>query len=250
MIRQYGLWHDNADYRDHLLTAPWKLSSAGPQHADISHEMGAAYDQLDTNSCAAQAVAKIMRHAAKAQFDFSRNQIYWDARSFNHEETDDAGCGMRDAIDAVSKWGAADEVYWPFTKENLLHAPSHAARNNAARLADYAKLYARVTPSLDILTSIISGGEPFVFGMAVYESFEGSKVAKTGIMEMPTQGQRMLGRHAVTGTGFDHDVRQIKVLNSWGQDWGENGFFFMPFDYILNSSVCDDFWVIHTLGRS
>ena len=47
--------------------------------------------------------------------------------------------------------------------------------------------YHRVLQDLNHLKGCLNNGLPFVFGFAVYESFESESVAKTGIMSMPGQ---------------------------------------------------------------
>ena len=53
-----------------------------------------------------------------------------------------------------------------------------------------------------------------------------------------------LEEHAVMAVGYDDKNRQVTVLNSWGEDWGDEGYFYMPYDFITDSDVCFDFWKI------
>jgi C1A family cysteine protease len=34
------------------------------------------------------------------------------------------------------------------------------------------------------------------------------------------------------------------VRNSWGGQWGKNGYFTMPFDYLTDPYLSADFWTI------
>jgi C1A family cysteine protease len=86
---------------------------------------------------------------------------------------------------------------------------------------------------------------PFVFGFTVYSSFESQDVANTGDVPMPTFGERCLGGHAVCAVGYDDDTQTLLVRNSWGQDWGRQGYFSLPYDYVTNRNLADDFWVIY-----
>ena len=52
------------------------------------------------------------------------------------------------------------------------------------------------------------------------------------------------GGHAVMAVGYDESVRRMLVRNSWGTDWGIQGYFTMPYDYISNDNLADDFWTL------
>ncbi|MES1220344.1 MAG: C1 family peptidase, partial [Bacteroidota bacterium] len=87
-------------------------------------------------------------------------------------------------------------------------------------------------------------GYPFVFGFTVYESFMTPQVAKSGVMPMPKASEEVVGGHAVTAAGFDDKKQAFWVRNSWGTGWGKSGYFWMPYAYISNSNLADDFWTI------
>ena len=82
-----------------------------------------------------------------------------------------------------------------------------------------------------------------VFGFTVYQSFESEEVAKTGIMSMPKKSEKVLGGHAVAAVGFNEN--SFIIRNSWGEQWGENGYFYMPNEFITNNNLANDFWVVY-----
>jgi C1A family cysteine protease len=94
----------------------------------------------------------------------------------------------------------------------------------------------------------LASGFPFVIGFTVYESFESDEVAKTGIMPMPGTREHVLGGHAVMAIGYDDKLDRFRMRNSWGKDWGIKGYFTMPYAYLLDENLSDDFWKI-TLVR-
>jgi C1A family cysteine protease len=61
---------------------------------------------------------------------------------------------------------------------------------------------------------------------------------------MPKPTEQTLGGHAVLAVGYDDTTTRFIVRNSWGQDWGMRGYFTMPYPYVLDSNLCDDFWTI------
>jgi C1A family cysteine protease len=92
------------------------------------------------------------------------------------------------------------------------------------------------------LKHCIASGYPFIFGFSVYESFESDEVANTGVMPMPGRHESMLGGHAVMGVGYNDDEKMFYVRNSWGEKWGIKGYFKMPYAFISDTDLADDFW--------
>jgi C1A family cysteine protease len=83
-----------------------------------------------------------------------------------------------------------------------------------------------------------------VFGFTVYESFESAAVAKSGDVPLPSQGEQVLGGHAVLAVGYDDSKQRFIVMNSWGTGWGKKGFFTMPYAYMTDSNLADDLWTV------
>ena len=98
-------------------------------------------------------------------------------------------------------------------------------------------------------TSLING-HPFVFGVAVYNSFISQQVENTGIVPMPTMGESMLGGHAMLAVGYNDITQRFLVRNSWGKSWGLKegnlqGYCTIPYAYLENRNLSDDFWTAY-----
>jgi C1A family cysteine protease len=94
------------------------------------------------------------------------------------------------------------------------------------------------------MKACLASGYPFIFGFTVYDSFESDAVAKTGIVPMPSKTELVLGGHAVMAVGYDDSKKWFIVRNSWGEDWGDKGYFYIPYDYLTNKNLASDFWTI------
>ena len=64
---------------------------------------------------------------------------------------------------------------------------------------------------------------------------------------MPSKDEKCLGGHAIMAVGYDDDKKVFIIRNSWGVEWGDKGYFYMPYEFILNKDLCSDFWVIQRI---
>ncbi len=71
-------------------------------------------------------------------------------------------------------------------------------------------------------------------------------LAQTGIVPMPGGNEKSLGGHAVLAVGYDDTKQMFLVRNSWGNGWGIGGYFWMPYQYLDDRKLSDDFWTIRT----
>jgi C1A family cysteine protease len=97
---------------------------------------------------------------------------------------------------------------------------------------------------LNQMKGCLASGYPFVFGFTVYKSFEDDAVAQSGHAPMPAAGEQVLGGHAVSAVGYDDAQQWFICRNSWGTGWGMQGYFTLPYAYLTQASLSDDFWTI------
>jgi C1A family cysteine protease len=250
-IAKYGWVPDLPDARDHLYAAPMLGAAVLPTKADLRPNCPPVYDQGQLGSCTGNAIAGAVQFERKKQgmapdFAPSRLFIYYNERVIEGTVGTDAGAMIRDGIKAVATLGVCPEPDWPYTIAKFTQKPTAKAFKDA--LHARAVSYSRVTRTLQQMKGCLASGFPFVFGFTVYESFESADVAKTGAVPMPAANEKMLGGHAVLAVGYDDAQQRFFVRNSWGAGWGMQGYFSMPYSYLLDQNLSDDFWTIRLIG--
>jgi C1A family cysteine protease len=250
-IKRYGWIPDLPDQRDHLYAAPIQALEAMPTSVDLRSGCPDVYDQSHLGSCTANAIAGAIEFdqikQKIASFIPSRLFIYYNERIIEGTVDSDSGAMIRDGIKSVGSQGVCSESEWPYNITQFQQKPSDQCYQDA--LLTKAILYQRVLRNLDQMKGCLASGYPFVFGFTVYESFESAEVAATGIVPMPTRGESVLGGHAVLAVGYDDTQQTFLVRNSWGNGWGMQGYFTMPYTYLTSRHLASDFWTIRVVGQ-
>jgi C1A family cysteine protease len=241
----YGWVPDVPDQRDYLLSAVLKVPAKLPRSVDLRPLCSKVEDQGELGSCTANALAgaiEFLEMKDKVSFqDFSRLFIYYNERALEHTINSDSGAMIRDGVKTMAKQGVCSEKSWSYVVSKFKAKPGAACYKEA--LDHQITSYHRIV-TLDEMRTCLAEGFPFVFGFTVYESFESQQVAKTGIVNMPTSKEWVLGGHAVLAVGYDDAKQRFIVRNSWGDKWGQKGYFTMPYKYLSDRNLSDDFWTI------
>lgn len=241
----YGWVPDLPDHRDILYSAVRKVPAKLPPSVDLRPLCSKVEDQGNLGSCTANALVgglEFLELKDKVPYtELSRLFIYYNERVIEHTTKVDAGAMIRDGIKALAKQGGCSEKKWPYLVSKFSVKPSPTCYKEALdhQIISYQRILI-----LDEMRTCLADGFPFVFGFTVYESFESQQVASTGIVQMPQPRERVVGGHAVMAVGYDDSAKRFIVRNSWGTGWGMKGYFTMPYDYVANRNLSDDFWTI------
>jgi C1A family cysteine protease len=245
--RWYGWTPDLPDHRDRMYQAPLAMLEPLPAQVDLRPQCPPVYSQGALGSCTANAIAAAlefdqMKQQQTAVFVPSRLFIYYNERVIEGTVDEDSGAMIRDGIKSVAKQGAPHEALWPYVIKDFRRKPSKTAYQDARKHP--AVLYQRLQQDVQQLRGCLASGFPFAFGFSAYESFETSAVASSGTVPLPAPKEKLVGGHAVLAVGYDHAREQFIIRNSWGDDWGQRGYCTMPYTYVLDNNLADDFWTI------
>ena len=248
--RKYGWAPDLPDYRDHVYSAPVPVLTKLPPKKDLRSGCPPVYDQGQLGSCTGNAIAGAIQFEQKKQgltvFQPSRLFIYYNERVIENTVNSDAGAQIRDGVKSVSSLGVCPETEWPYDINKFADKPGPQAYKDATKCE--AVGYQRLDSSnLMQLKGCLASGYPFVFGFTVYDAFESPEVAKSGVLNMPGPKEKVQGGHAVLCVGYDDPSQRFIVRNSWGKDWGQKGYFTIPYTYLITNNLADDFWTIRIL---
>ena len=246
-IPKYHWVRDKIDTRDYA----YQLTATPPRTVvDLRPYCSPIEDQGQLGSCTGNAIAgaiELLDKRAGRTLDVSRLFIYYYERLLEGTVNYDSGAYIRDGIRATNRYGAPLESLWPYNISRFRTAPSTEAINDAAKRK--VTLYERAVDFNACIDSL-NNGYPVIVGFDVYSSFEANSVARTGMMPYPNVNREsLLGGHAVLLVGYNNSTQRFTVRNSWGTNWGDRGYFYMPYQVIQNTRMSGDFWVIKSVSN-
>jgi C1A family cysteine protease len=238
-VRGYGWRPQLPDVRDRLYAA--RLTGPLPAECDLRPSMPPVYDQGQLGSCTGNAIAGAMEYERDRQgladFTPSRLFVYYNERALEGTVSSDSGAVIRDGIKVVNSDGVCPETLWPY--DTGMFAVKPPKRCYVAADTDRAVQYEAIQTMGDLKDAIASN-LAVVFGFTVYQSFESQAVAQSGVLPMPQPGEATVGGHAVVAVGYSDSKSQVIVRNSWGESWGDHGYFYMPYQYLTGSKASSD----------
>jgi C1A family cysteine protease len=227
-----------------------ELASNLPNDVDLTPACPAVYDQLALGSCTANAIAGLaeflMLKRKMLAFVPSRLFIYYNERVIEGTVSSDSGASLTDGMTVVSQLGCPNESLWWYNINKFAVKPNEKVYAAGLKVLVQNPVSVDNT-NLGSMQTLLSQGRPIVGGFTVYSSFESDVVTQTGVVPMPGPNDTILGGHAILVVGYHNSTQRFIVRNSWGSNWGMNGYFTIPYVYFTNSNLADDFWVAQSV---
>jgi len=241
-----------------LRVSDGKPVKAAPSKVDLSSFCSPVENQGSLGSCTANAASGVLEYYENRAFGVYLNA----SRLFTYKTTrdllgwvGDTGAYLRTTMASMSLFGVCLEKYCPYDIPKFDVEPS-AFQYSIAQNYQALSYYRLDPPGINraaLLASIkrhLVAGIPSMFGFTCYSSLWS---ARDGKIPFPQPKERVVGGHAVVAIGYDDDMKivngtvktkgALKIRNSWGTEWGEHGYGYLPYEYVLKEQAVD-FWVL------
>jgi C1A family cysteine protease len=275
--RGMGWIPDRPDIRDYteereevraLLGRGRRKKAPVPAAVDLREWCPPVKDQGDLGSCTAHAGTGVIEYYERRAFgrhiDASRLFLYKVTRNLMKLKGD-AGATLRTTMGAMVLFGVPPEEYWvygtgleTFDREPPAFCYAFAQNFQTITYFRHDPPGSRAGIVLEKIKSGLAAGHPAMFGFTVYSSIEQAET--TGRIPFPGPAESLEGGHAVVAVGYDDKMTignrgrgksdsagamkgALLIRNSWGSGWGENGYGWLPYEYVLRG-LAVDFWSV------
>ena len=257
-LRDYTPEHQEIAAQLLLAKVSEKPQAELPVNADLRQWCSPVEDQGDLGSCTANAGVAMVEYFERRSFgkhiDASRLFLYKATRNLL-QMTGDSGAFLRTTMGAMVLFGAPPEEYWPYETDKFDAEPPafcYAFAHNFRTIKYFRLDPPSISPKqlLIRVKSYLASGIPAMFGFTVYDSI--SQADSSGKIPFPIKGESVAGGHAVMAVGYDDKLKIVNtskkdsqtvgaflIRNSWGPNWGDQGYGWLPYEYLLKGLAVD-----------
>ena len=238
-----GLIPSEGDWAEYQPDLSAGIMSALPGRVDLSPYLPPVGNQGSQGSCVAWAVGyyyTTYHETVERGWDTSSpSRQLSPAYVYNQRDTSDcsnrnSGMSFWDAFNIVKDQGVAPLSMFPYNPSDACTQPSEQVRAAAYPYRAAAFEFVSFGDDVNLLKRILADGNPIAVALPIYESFYGVS-SQNPVLRPPASGETYYGGHGMLMVGYDDAMGGFLAVNSWGSDWGLNGYLYLSYDFVRSN---------------
>lgn len=207
-------------------------------------------DQGNIESCVPTCISTVyyyltMKQSNKLKFRISRLYLYYQFRRLYDDVKLDEGSTIRDCINILHTDGIVPEFLYPYIESKVFNNPSDFLE----KYSRFCKCLGFENISRKVIKQKLLLDYPVLCGIKLFDSVYTDEVKNTGTISYSEEYDKILGGHCIILVGFDDKKKYYKFINSWGSTWGDKGFGYLPYEYIKNIRLSNEFYIIKNISN-
>ena len=200
-----------------------------PKSVDMSDKMPPVGNQGIQQSCVAWAIAYALKSYQEKvelgqQYLFSPSYIYNQINNGINAPT-----YVTDALNLLSDQGVCRFDEMPYNENDWTSKPTATAKEDAKKFRIDFWRQVNVQDIKEVKAQL-AAGYPVIIGAEVSQEFVNDGFEKKAAFVWTSAGTAS-GGHCMLLVGYDDNKGAFKVMNSWGKDWGDNGFGWIDYKF-------------------
>jgi len=240
----FGWKPDLPDNRDHVVDFPEHVIDKIEYKVNISKHFHKYYDEQNMGMNASCTVASAINFEEERvsgnTFISSPSFLYYNTRYLEGKESYDAFVGIRDTINCLNKIGVCKEETYSTYKINEL--PNSSSYDEAKQYKGF--MYKIIKPDLTQIKACLTLRRPILCGFSVPKQYNDPNWNPSLEPLIPPQSKgKLLGGRTGLIIGYNDEKKTLKIMDSRGDEWANNGTFNMHYD-MVTKGLCVNFCTI------
>jgi len=265
-LNHYGWIPDNPDFRDKYLICSEQNSafsfskiktSNEKELVDLRSHFPKIYNKETLACCGVHAICAIIEYFEYKSYAHnpikpSKQFMYYNQRLISKKGEYDSGGTIRDCLKIINKFGICSEYECEYNPLYYNFKPSI----DCYKMASFYNIisYKRIDSNnflklLDNIIDCLNEKIPVICGITLYDSFNNVSTVENGYVKMPQKSESIIGTLTITIIGYIKKNKQFIFRNCFGTEWGDEGYGYIPYQYISNKDLARDFWIIDEYNR-
>lgn len=202
---------------------------------DLSARVGSVRDQGKRPTCIAFAASDLHAAVRTPVYDaLSAEYLFYHARKRAAQFDPTRGATLPQIRESVAFDGQPLEHAWPYLPQLPADVTQYVAPSGISPV--FKRPSELLSTTYDALDAELRAGRPV---MIVFEATENFMFAQRDLPIAARAGDRPTALHAVVALGLGNDAtgRCVKVKNSWGSGWADDGYAWVREDYFAAQKI-------------